>query len=215
MKGIIGKKLGMTRVYDGKGAITPVTVIQAGPCPILEVKTLSKNGYSALQVGFGCRKSKNVSKAILHHCKKANLENPPQKIREIRLDKDTEQKVGDLIRADVFKSDEIVDIMGVTKGKGFQGVVRRYHFAGGLASHGGGWHRRPGSIGCKEKPGNVIKGKKMPGHLGNVRRTVQNLKVVKVDMDDNLLFIKGAVPGPQNGILIITSAIKKMNKQSK
>ncbi len=214
MKGIIGKKMGMTQLYDDKGILVPVTVVLAGPCPVLEVKTLAKNGYSALQVGFGSRKAKNAGKPILGHVAKSGIQNPPEKIGEIRLEKDPEQKPGDSIVADIFAKDEFVDVSGVTKGKGFQGVVRRYHFAGGRASHGGGWHRRGGSIGCKEKPGNIIKGKRMPGHLGNENRTVQNLKIVKVSTEDSLIFIKGALPGPNGGIVLITSAIKK-NKQGK
>lgn len=215
MKGIIGKKLGMTQLYDDKGILTPVTILQAGPCHVIQVKTKAKDGYSALQIGYGRRKSRNTPKPLAMHCKKAGLENPAEKIKEIRFEGDPEQKVGDVIGVDTFLPNEFVDITGITKGKGFQGVVRKYHFAGGMASHGGGWHRRPGSIGCKEKPGNIIKGKKMPGHLGNVSRTVQNLQVMKIDTDDNVLFIKGALPGPNGGIVLVRSAIKKKKTQSK
>ncbi len=211
MKGIIARKLGMTQVYDEKGVLTPVTVVLAGPCPVLGVRTVEKHGYAALQLGFGTRKIRNASKAIQGVCKAAGVEAPPETIGEIRLDKNPEAKPGDVVRADIFKQDEFVDVLGTTKGRGFQGVVKRHHFAGGRASHGGGWHRRGGSIGCKEKPGNIIKGKRMPGHLGHAMRTVQNLRVVKVALEDNLLFIKGAVPGPNNGILVVKSAIKKSN----
>lgn len=215
MKGIIGKKLGMTQVYDGKGVLTPVTVVEAGPCPVLEVKTQAKNGYSSIQIGFGSRKAKNAGKALIGHCKNAGIQNPPVKINEIRLEKDAEQKPGDIIKAEIFAADEFVDVSGITKGKGFQGVVKRHNFAGGRASHGGGWHRRTGSIGCKEKPGNIIKGKRMPGHLGNEKRTVQNLRIVKVEPESNLLFIKGAVPGPTGAMLLITDAVKKQKTQGK
>jgi len=212
MKGIIAKKLGMTQVYDENGVLVPVTVLQAGPCTVMEVKTKEKNGYSAIQLGFGERKAKNAGKAMIGRAKKVGIEgNPPSAFNEIR-DPDKELKAGDVIKADIFAVKEYVDVNGVVKGKGFQGVVRRFHFAGGRASHGGGWDRRPGSIGQKEKPANVIKGKKMPGHMGNVPRTIQNLLVVKVSAEENLLFLKGAVPGPTGGILTVRSAIKKSIK---
>ncbi len=215
MKGIIAKKLGMTQVYDDNGALVPVTVLEAGPCTVMEVKTKDKNGYSAVQLGFGARKSKNAGKAVLGRAKKAGMEgkNPHSDYREI-IDPDKEYKIGDVIKADVFEAKEYVDVNGIVKGKGFQGVVKRYHFAGGRASHGGGWLRRAGSIGQKERPGNIIKGKRMPGHMGNVPRTIQNLLVVKVSLEDNLIFLKGAVPGPNGGILTVRSAIKKSIKKN-
>ncbi|HBC85331.1 MAG TPA: 50S ribosomal protein L3 [Lentisphaeria bacterium] len=214
MKGIIAKKLGMTQVYDENGVLIPVTVLQAGPCTVMEVKTKDKNGYSAVQLGFGARKAKNAGKAMIGRAKKAGMEgNPHSAFREI-LDTEKEFKVGEIIKADIFAAKEYVDVNGIIKGKGFQGVVKRFHFAGGRASHGGGWDRRPGSIGQKEKPANVIKGKKMPGHMGNVPRTIQNLLVVKVSPEENLLFLKGAVPGPTGGILTVRSAIKKSIKKN-
>lgn len=210
MKGLIGKKIGMTQVYDEKGSLTPVTVLQAGPCVVLNVKTKEKDGYSALQLGFGSGKAKNESKAVLGTCKKAGCDaKPPRKIGEIRLEADPEAQVGAELKSDLFAANEYVDVSGITKGKGYQGVVRRHNFAGGRASHGGGWHRRTGSIGQKEMPGNVIKGKRMPGQMGNDRRTIQNLRIVKVSQEDSLVFVKGAVPGPNGGIVFIKSAKKK------
>lgn len=210
MKGIIGRKLGMSQVYEGAGTLVPVTVIEAGPCPVLALRTQERDGYSALQLGFGRRKVKNVSKAVLGHVKKAGLEeNPPAVCQEIRLDTDAEMSVGDCVNVDLFSNGESVDVIGTTKGRGFSGVVRRYKFAGGRASHGGAWTRRTGSIGMCAKPGRVYKGRKMPGQCGNVRRTVQNLRVVEVRPEDNLLLVKGAVPGPNGGIVLVRSAIKK------
>ena len=210
MKGLIGKKLGMTQIYDEKGVLIPVTVIQAGPCVVLDLKTKEKHGYSALQLGFGVPKAKNKSKALCGHCEKAGRkENPPSFIREIRTEKDPELAVGTEIKADLFAVNDFIDVSGVIKGKGFAGVMKRHNFKGGRDSHGGGWHRKPGSIGCREIPGNVIKGKKLPGQLGNALRTVQNLKVVRVDAEDNLLFIRGAIPGATGGTILVKSAKKK------
>ena len=156
------------------------------------------------------KKSKNVSKAVKGHCEKSGRnENPPLIIKEIRLDKDSELEVGSELSADIFAENEFVDVIGTIKGRGFQGVVKRYNFGGGRYSHGGGWKRKPGSIGQCEFPGRVDKGKKMPGHMGNVRRTIQNLKIVRVDAKDNLIFIKGAVPGANGGIVVVRSAKKK------
>ncbi len=210
MKGIIGKKLGMTQVYSADGRLIPVTVIEAGPCTVLAVRTPEKEGYSALQLGFGSRKAKNVSKAVLGHVASGGMEsNPPAKIMEIRLDGTPEQTVGDDVTSEIFAADEFVDVMGRTKGRGFQGVVKRWRFGGGRASHGGGWTRRPGSIGMCVNPGKVYKGRKMPGQMGSARRTVQNLQVVQVRPEENLLLIKGGIPGPTGGIVVVRSACKK------
>lgn len=210
MQGLIGQKLGMTQVYDDNGSVIPVTVVKAGPCTVLDVKTAEKNGYSAVQLGYGERKAKNVSKAVKGHCRKAGLEdNPPKRIREIRLEGDSELEIGSVVKVDLFNEVNFVDVVGTIKGRGFQGVVKRYNFAGGRYSHGGGWKRKPGSIGQCEFPGRVQKGKKLPGQMGNVRRTIQNLNVVKVDADENLIFLKGAVPGPTGGYLIVKTAKKK------
>lgn len=210
MKGILGKKLGMTRIFDDEGRAQPVTVLAAGPCTVLELRTLERNGYSALQLGFGRRKINNVGKPVRGHIAKAGYDDHgPELIREIRLTADPAEAVGDTLAADVFAENEFVDVSGITKGRGFQGVVKRYRFAGGRASHGGDWTRRGGSIGMCESPAKVYKGRKMPGQMGNCRRTVQNLRVVKVLKEDNLLLIKGAVPGPNGRHVIIRQALKK------
>jgi len=208
MKGLIGKKLGMTQVYDEKGVLTPVTVIEAGPCVVTCVKTAERDGYSAIQLGFGSRKAKNVTKARKGHLAKAGVEGEvlPAVLREIR---GAEAEVGAVLKADIFAAGEFLDVIGVTKGRGFQGTVKRWSFGGGRASHGGAWERRPGSIGCCEWPGRVNKGKKMPGHYGNDRRTVQNLQIVRVMVDDNCLLVKGAIPGCNGGIVTVKSALKK------
>ena len=210
MKNLIGKKVGMTRLYDDKGCHIPVTVVQAGPCVVVDVRTKEKNGYSALLLGYGERKAKNASKALLGVSKRAGITgNPPAKLREFRTDADVEVELGSVISADTFVVDEYLDVTGTTKGRGFQGVVKRYNFAGGRYSHGGGWKRKPGSIGQCEFPGRVDKGKKMPGQMGNASRTIQNLKIVRIDTEDNLVFVKGAVPGPNGGVLLLKQAIKK------
>ncbi|QSH39991.1 50S ribosomal protein L3 [Lentisphaerota bacterium ZTH] len=214
MKSIIGKKIGMTQVYDETGKVTPVTVIQAGPCVVVDVKTKDRDGYSAVQLGFGEKKAKNVSKPLLGHFKKAGIKGAlPSALREFRCDSDPEVELGSSVNVEVFEADDYLDVSGTVKGRGFQGVVKRYNFGGGRYSHGGGWKRKPGSIGQCEFPGRVDKGKKMPGHMGNVRRTIQNLRVVRVMAEDNILFVKGAVPGPNGGILYLSEAIKKKNSK--
>ena len=208
MKGLIGKKLGMTQVYDEKGVLTPVTVIEVGPCVVTGVKTAERDGYSAIQLGFGSRKAKNVTKARQGHLAKAGVTGAtlPAVLREIR---GAEAELGAVLKADIFAAGEFLDVIGVTKGRGFQGTVKRWNFAGGRASHGGAWERRPGSIGCCEWPGRVNKGKRMPGHYGCDRRTVQNLQIVRVMADDNCLLVKGAIPGCNGGIVTVKSALKK------
>lgn len=215
MKGLIGKKVGMTQVYDETGRIVPVTVVEAGPCVVVDVKTRERNGYSAVQLGFGSRKAKNITKAVLGHLAKAGLKADapqPSVLREFRTATDSDLALGTVLNATVFAADDTLDVTATTKGRGFQGVVKRYRFGGGRASHGGAWTRRPGSIGCREKPGNVIRGKRMPGHMGNVQRTVQNLSVVRVMADENVLLVKGAIPGPNGGTVILREAIKAKSK---
>lgn len=213
MKGLIGRKVGMTQVYDESGRIVPVTVVQAGPCTVLDVKTQSRDGYSALQLGFGDRKAKNVGKAVSSHCAKAGLSDiMPSVIREVRTDGDSEVKPGAVLNADVFAENDLLDVTGITKGRGFQGVIKRFKFSGGRGSHGSKWTRRAGSIGACAAPGNVAKGRKMPGRMGGVRRTVQNLQVVRVMAEDNVLLVKGAIPGPNGGTVIIREAIKAKGK---
>lgn len=209
-KALIAKKLGMSQIYDEKGCLTPVTVLQAGPCTVLENKTIEKHGYSALQLGFGFKKAKNVSKAIKGHVKAAGLaENPPAVIKEFRTDVDSDLIPGATLNVSLFTEGDFVDVTGRMKGRGFQGVVKRYNFGGGRYSHGGGWKRKPGSIGQCEFPGRVDKGKKLPGQMGNVNRTIQNLQIIKVSADDNLIMVKGAVPGPMGGTIFMRAAKKK------
>ena len=209
-KALIAKKLGMSQIFDDKGCLTPVTVLQAGPCTVLENKTVEKHGYSALQLGFGTKKAKNVSKAIKGHVTPAGLaENPPAVIKEFRTAADSDLAPGETLDVSAFQEGEFVDVTGTMKGRGFQGVVKRYNFAGGRYSHGGGWKRKPGSIGQCEFPGRVDKGKKLPGQMGNVNRTIQNLQIVKVSADDNLIMVKGAVPGPMGGTVFMRAAKKK------
>ena len=212
MKGLIGKKLGMTQVYDENGVLIPVTVIEVGPCVVTAVKTVERDGYSAIQLGYGSRKAKNVTKACQGHLAKAGVTGAtlPAVLREIRTAETVE--AGTVLKADIFAAGEYLDVTGTTKGRGFQGVVKRWNFGGGRASHGGAWTRRPGSIGQREFPGNVAKGKKMPGHMGNTRCTVQNLQVVKVLAEDNVICVRGAVPGAKGGLLLLKSAIKKSSK---
>ena len=211
MKGLIGKKLGMSQVYDETGKVTPVTVIQAGPCTVMDRMTEEHNGYSSVQLGFGEKKAKNVTKPVLgHYAKSGRDSNPPVAIREFRTDKtESDLEIGAVLTVEQFKEDEFIDVIGTTKGRGFQGVVKKYNFGGGRYSHGGGWKRKPGSIGQCESPGRVDRGKKMPGQMGNARRTIQNLKIVRIVKEDNLLFVKGAVPGPNGGIVVVRSAKKK------
>ena len=199
MKALIGKKIGMTQVYDEQGTLIPVTVIEAGPCVVTAVKTVERDGYDALQLGFGARKAKNLSRAEKGHLTKA-----------VAVDDAAEPGAG--LNVGVFAAGDFLDVVGTTKGRGFQGVVKRWNFGGGRASHGGAWERRPGSIGCCEFPGRVAKGKKMAGHYGCDRCTVQNLKVVRVNVEENYLRGKGAIPGANGGILRVRSALKKSAK---
>jgi large subunit ribosomal protein L3 len=215
MKGILGKKLGMTRIFDETGHPIPVTVVEAGPCTILQTRTQERNGYSAVQLGLGSRQAKNVTKPVLGNLPETVKENPPAWIKEIRLDADTDQEVGAELTVEIFNENEFVDVTGTTKGRGFQGVVKRYNFGGGRASHGGDWMRKPGSIGMCEFPGKVYKGRKMPGQMGNVRRTVQNLQIVRVVQEDNLLLIKGAIPGANGRNVVIKESIKKNSGSTK
>ena len=214
MKALIGKKIGMTQVYDEKGVLIPVTVIEAGPCVVTAVKTVERDGYAALQLGFGARKAKNLSRAEKGHLTKAVAVDAdgklPAVLREFRGVDAAEP--GTQLNVGIFAAGEFLDVVGTTQGRGFQGVVKRWSFGGGRASHGGAWERRPGSIGCCEWPGRVQKGKKMAGHYGCDRRTVQNLQIVRVNVEENYLLVKGAVPGANGGILLVRSALKKSAK---
>jgi len=208
---LLGKKLGMSQVYDEDNNLVPVTIIEAGPCPILQVKSIEKEGYSAVQIGFNPKgKSPNKSnKCKTGHAAKANIE-PQQLSQEFRLPSEHEYEAGNVLTVDHFKEIETVDVVSTTKGKGFQGVVKRWNFSGGPASHGSMFHRRGGSYGLCQWPGRVFKNKKMPGHTGNVSRTTQNLKVVKILPEKNLVLVKGSVPGHKGSLLTI-----RVSKKSK
>ncbi len=208
MKGIIGKKLGMTSVYDESGTAIPVTVIEAGPCVVVQQKNNEKEGYSAVQLGFEDQKEQRLNKPEAGHFKKAGV-SAKRILREIHVGESDEVAVGDVINAGAFEEVNFVDIIATGKGRGFQGVVKRYNFGGGRASHGGGWIRRTGSIGMCEFPGRVFKGKKMPGHMGDKRVTTQNLKIIQVRPEENLILVKGSVPGATGGIVVIKEALKK------
>ncbi len=209
---LIGKKIGMTQIYDGENRLVPVTVVQAGPCPVLQIKSADgKDGYDAVQIGFGEQAEHRVSKPLRGHLKKAGV-TAVTDICEFIPD-DEEVKVGDEIKLDRFQEGAKVDIIGTTKGKGFQGVVKRYGFGGGRMTHGSMFHRRGGSYGMCQWPGEVLKGKKMPGHMGNVRRTTQNLDIVKIIEDKNLILLRGSVHGPKGGTVFIRKAIKKKRNQ--
>ena len=214
MKALIGKKIGMTQIYDEQGTLIPVTVIEAGPCVVTAVKTVERDGYDALQLGFGARKAKNLTRAEKGHLTKAVAVDEagklPAVLREFRGMEAAEP--GTVLNVGVFAAGDYLDVVGTTKGRGFQGVVKRWNFGGGRASHGGAWERRPGSIGMCEFPGRVAKGKKMAGHYGCDRCTIQNLKVVRVNVEENYLMVKGAIPGANGGILLVRSALKKSAK---
>jgi len=203
--GILGKKIGMTRVYSELGQATPVTVVEAGPCKILQVKNESIDGYNAIQVGFSEKKASRVNRAVAGHLKKSNSEGF-YFIREFRVTDPAEYSVGQDIALDtVFKVGDLVDVQGVSKGKGFQGVIKRYGFAGGGAGHGSNFHRAPGSIGCSASPGRVFKGKKMPGRMGNDTVLRKNVVIIDVRSDENVVLLKGPLPGAKNGLLKIFS----------
>jgi len=208
MKSLIGKKLGMTQIFDAEGRRVPVTVIEAGPCNVIQRKTTKTDGYEAIQIAFGAQKESRVTKPLVGQFKKAGVE-VMRELREVRVDASDETKAGDTITAAVFEDINFVDVSGTTKGKGFQGVVKRHGFSGGRASHGSHMHRRTGSIGMCTLPGRVFKGKKMPGHMGSVNVTTQNMKVVQVRAEENLILLKGAVPGANGSTLVLREALKK------
>ena len=204
MPGLIGKKVGMTRIFNDDGVQVPVTVIEAGPCPVVMVRSDDADGYSAVQVGFGAQKAKRASKAEVGHAAKAGLEAAPQLMREFTPDNGEVYEVGQELTVALFEAGDRIRITGRSKGKGFQGVVKRYGFAGRPASHGHPMSRTPGSMGPGTDPSRVIKGKKLPGRMGGTRTTIRNLQVVRVDGERNLLFVKGGVPGARNSYLLIS-----------
>jgi large subunit ribosomal protein L3 len=197
MNGLIGRKLGMTRVFDAEGSHVPVTVIEAGPCPVIQVAAEGR-----VQLGFDAKKPKRTPKALAGHVKKAGLETAPRVIRSFAVTGEP-PKAGEAVTVTIFVEGDRVKISGVTKGKGFQGVVHRYHFGGGPETHGNTRHRKPGSIAPGTDPSRIIKGKRMPGHMGARRFTELGLRVVRVDAERNLLFVRGSVPGPMNGLVTV------------
>ena len=221
MKGLLGIKLGMTQVIDDDGVVTPVTIIQAGPCYVTQVKNANNDGYSAIQVGFETTREKSLTRGQLGHLGqlKTDDKHPNRKeakgltalrhLREFKTDDSAQYEVGQALTVDVFEQGEIVDVSGKSKGKGFAGVVKRHHFRGGPKTHGqSDRHRAPGSIGATSTTARVFKGTRMAGRMGNERKTVQNLKVVRIDSERNLIAIKGAVPGTKGGLVIIRQAVK-------
>ena len=206
-KALIGRKVGMTQIFDEEGKVIPVTVIEATPCTVTQIKTVEQDGYQAIQLGFGDVKEKKLNKPELGHLSKNKLA-PKKYLREFRLDSIEGMKVGDELKADVFAAGDKVDIQGTSKGKGFQGVIKRHGQSRGPMGHGSMYHRRPGSMGPTSTPGRVFPGKNLPGHMGVETVTIQNLEVVKVDLDKNVILVKGSVPGTKGSILKIKSSVK-------
>ena len=206
-KTIIGKKIGMTQIFDETGKVVPVTAIEAGPCVIAQVKTVETDGYNAIQLGFGDVKENKMNKPEKGHFAKASV-TPKKHLREFRVDSVEGLTVGTEIKADTFVKGDKVDIQGTSKGKGFQGVIKRHGQSRGPMGHGSMYHRRPGSMGPTSTPGRVFKGKKLPGHMGRVTVTIQNLDIVAVDLDKNVILVKGSVPGVKGAILKIKTSVK-------
>ena len=206
-KGLIGKKIGMTQIFNEEGKVIPVTVIEAEPCVVSQVKTEETDGYNSIQLGFGAIKESKVNKPERGHFTKANIA-PARYLREFRVDSIEDVKVGDELKADIFMAGDKIDIQGTSKGKGFQGVIKRHGQHRGPMGHGSMYHRRPGSMGSTSTPGRVFKGKKLPGHMGAETVTIQNLEVIKVDLDKNIILVKGSVPGAKGSILKIKSSVK-------
>ncbi|ASW42154.1 50S ribosomal protein L3 [Clostridium isatidis] len=206
-KAILGKKIGMTQIFDANGKVVPVTVVEAGPCVVVQKKTVEKDGYDAIQVGFGDVREKLVNKPKKGHYAKAGV-SLKRKLKEFRLEDCSAYEVGQEIKVDIFEVGEKVDVSGVSKGKGFQGVIKRWNANRGPMSHGSKFHRAVGSMGASSDPSRTFKNKQMPGHMGAVNTTVQNLEVVKVIADKNLILIKGGIPGPNKGTVVIRNAVK-------
>ncbi|MDK2918783.1 MAG: large subunit ribosomal protein [Candidatus Petromonas sp.] len=207
MKGIMGRKIGMTQVFDEDGNVIPVTVVEAGPVYVTQIKTEENDGYKAIQVAYEDRKSKRVNKPLKGHFNKAGV-TPKKYMKEFEIEDENAYSIGQELKADVFQAGEKVDVIGISKGKGTQGPIKRHNQGRGPMSHGSKYHRGPGSLGASAHPSRVFKGQKMAGRMGNERVTVQNLEVVRVDADRNLLLIKGAIPGPKGGVVTIKEAIK-------
>lgn len=206
LKAILGKKIGMTQVFTQEGLVVPVTVVKAGPCVVVQKKTAETDGYSALQLGFGEVKAKNVNKPVAGHFKKAGVD-AVRYLREIKVDS-PDSEIGQVIRADIFEAGESVDVTGTSRGKGFLGVIARHGQHRGPMSHGSRYHRRPGSMGACSTPSKVMKGKRLPGRTGGETVTIQNLEIVRVDLDRDLILVKGAIPGVNGGLVTIKNSVK-------
>jgi large subunit ribosomal protein L3 len=205
MELLIGKKIGMTQIFEDTGKAIPVSVLQVGPCPIVQVKTKEKDGYTAIQIGFQEVKESRAGKPAVGHFVKANLK-PHRVVREVRVDDPEQYKVGDAVDLNSFEGTDRVHVAGTTKGRGFTGTTKRYGFRTGRSTHGNKCHRAPGSVGMCATPARIFKGKRMPGRMGGVRRTVKNLEVVQMDTENHLLFVRGAVPGANNGFVFVRKA---------
>ncbi|MDF1616015.1 50S ribosomal protein L3 [Petrocella sp. FN5] len=206
-KAIIARKVGMTQIFMEDGALVPVTVLQAGPCTVVQVKTLDNDGYSAVQIGFEDKKEKHTTQPLQGHFQKAGV-TAKRVLKEFRLENAETFEAGQAITADIFAVGDMIDVSGTSKGKGFQGNIKRHGQTRGPMAHGSKYHRRPGSMGQASSPSKVFKGKNLPGHMGAVKVTIQNLEVVRVDAEQNLILVKGAVPGPKKSILTIRDAVK-------
>lgn len=207
INGLLGKKVGMARVFTENGGTVEVTMVQAGPCTVVQRKTEDSDGYEAVQLGFGDVKDKRCTKPLKGHFAKAGT-TPKRHMKEFRVGADSELKAGDEIKANIFAAGDRVDVSGVSKGKGFAGVIKRYGFGGGPGAHGSHFHRAPGSIGQSADPAKVYKGKRLPGHMGDRKTTVQNLEVVSVDPEKNIVTVRGAIPGAPGGLVIVKKSVK-------
>lgn len=214
MKGIIGRKIAMTQVFTEDGKVIPVTMVEAGPCLVTQIKTVEKEGYDALQLGFGAVKEKRLNRPQRGHFQSKDLE-PRRHLAEVRVEDPSGYRLGQEIKVDIFSKGDRVDITGRSRGKGYAGVIKRHNFGGGPGSHGAHFHRAPGAIGACATPSRVFKGSRMPGRMGGERVTAQNLEVVDVKPERNLLLVKGSVPGPDGGILIIRESVKSRKKARK
>lgn len=206
-KALIARKIGMTQIFVEDGSIVPVTVLEAGPCTVTQVKTLENDGYSAVQVGFEDKKEKHTPKPEQGHFNKAEV-SFKRFVKEFRFENAAEYTVGQEIKADVFEAGDKIDVSGTSKGKGYQGAIKRHNQSRGPMAHGSKYHRQAGSMGMASYPGRVFKGKKMPGHMGAEAVTIQNLEIVRVDVENNLILVKGAVPGPRKSIVTLRDAVK-------
>jgi large subunit ribosomal protein L3 len=206
-KAILGKKIGMTQIFNDEGEVLPVTIVEAGPCSIIQKKTEEVDGYSAIQLGFEDIKENRVNKPLMGHFDKYGVE-PKRYIKEVRVDVDDEYQIGEDIKVDIFEEGDKIDVTGVSKGKGFSGTVKRWNFTIGPKSHGSRNYRLPGAIGAGSDPARVFKGQKMAGRMGREKVTIQNLEVVKIDPEKNILAVKGAIPGPKKSLVFVTDSVK-------